>query len=147
MNELANEQKRKLSRDPVFTIGNRIVVPDTADEDVPLHEEPTAVIIVDDDEDQNDDTYEEASVAVPEVEADHRGDEDIIDEKAEAPETIPSANLYDNNYGIAVNVDEDGDVIMDDADTIFDSTPLPEAIPSSTPVVEVVNQNNNEYHH
>ena len=148
MNELANEQKRKLSRDPVFTIGNRIVVPDTADEeDVPLHEEPTAVIIVDDNEDQNDDTFEEAPVAIPEAEADHRGDEDIIDEEAEAPEAIPSTNLYDDDYGIAVNVDEDGDVIMDDADAIFDSTPLPEAIPSSTPVVEVVNQSNNEYHH
>ena len=69
----------------MFTIGNRIVTPDAVDEeDLPLPEELTAVIVVEvDDDDLNDDTYEEAPPAVAEMEADYRGDVETMNDEAE----------------------------------------------------------------
>jgi len=153
MNDLATGQKRKLSKDPVFTVGNRIVAAEADDEDeLPLPAEPATMIEIEDNDDHDDDineeeagiaganhrgeteinednTHEEAEEV---VEENQEGEAETNDEEPEAAEDIPTTSYYDEDYGIETNVDEDGDVIMDDADAVFELTSPPEATPAST---------------
>jgi len=55
MNNLANEQMQKLSRDPVFSIGNRVITLDAQDDEVfQLPKEPTPAIVIKDGEEMDE---------------------------------------------------------------------------------------------
>jgi len=110
MNEMSEKQSRKLSKDPVFKLHDRIF-DDVVQEHDDIDEEEDRIITIDEypPEDEHMDTPDAEQPQQPDDSSTYRGDENNTEDIQ-----IP-ANLPD----IAYEVDADGDVIMDDSDTIF----------------------------
>ena len=108
MNEMSEKQSRKLSKDPVFKLRN-IIFEDTQPEDENIAQEEERTFIIEEYVTEED---EDIPMDIPPEEmngdANYRGDDSVED-------TLNTAVLPEITY----EVDADGDVIMDNSDTIF----------------------------
>ena len=145
MNNMAGKQKRKLSKDPIFRMGTKVIVPEAAVEpaepDEHISEEPTRTVtfLLQDEEDIEEEVIN--NVEQHETDIEHQSDEhdtggDVTQEVIHDTDTsdmgvshmgadymgAEHTDVEETAYelpDIYYETNEDGDVVMDDSEAVY----------------------------